>query len=78
MKVGIVTQTNQKGQIVIPQKIREALGINQGTALNLVVSGNGIYIYPIEEIITKAEKESSYSAILKETQGSWEMKIGKK
>lgn len=72
MKIGTITKTNQKGQIVIPQKIREALGIEAGTILNLVLAGKGIYLYPVEEVITKTEKESSYLQVLKRTQGSWQ------
>lgn len=71
MKIGIITQTNQKGQIVIPKKIREALGINEKTPLNIILSDNGIHIYPIEEVITKTESESTYLEILKKTQGGW-------
>ena len=72
MKVGIITKTNQKGQIVIPKEIRESLGIDANVALNLVLRGRGIYIYPVEEVITKVERESSYLRILEKTQGSWE------
>lgn len=72
MKVGIITKTNQKGQIVIPKKMRDSLGIDANVALNLVLRGKGIYIYPVEEVITKIEKESSFLRILEKTQGSWE------
>lgn len=71
MKVGIITRANQKGQIVIPKEIRETLGINVNVSLNLLLRGNGLYIYPIEEVITKTEKESSYLEILQKTQGTW-------
>ena len=71
MKVGIITKPNQKGQIVIPKKMREALGIDVNVFLNLILRGNGIYIYPVEEVITKVEKENSYFEILQKTQGSW-------
>ncbi len=71
MKVGTIATTNQKGQIVIPKKMRDILGIEPNIVLSLIVRGGGIYIYPIEEVITKAEKESSYFEILKKTQGAW-------
>ena len=71
MKVGIIAKTNQKGQVVIPQKMRKALGIGAGTVLNLILAGRGIYLYPVEEVVTKTEKESSYLKILARTQGSW-------
>ena len=71
MKIGTLTSTNQKGQIVIPQKIREELGIYPDSVLNLFQVGNGIYLYPVEEVLTRTEKESSYLEVLKMTKGSW-------
>src|SRR6266536_486665 len=71
MKVGTFTTTNNKGQIVIPKEMREALGINSQVTLNMRVVGNGIYIYPGEEFITKAEAESSYQQLLEKTKGTW-------
>lgn len=71
MKVGLLTTPNNKGQIVIPKQLRKALGITSETSLNLVLRGNGIYIYPIDEVLTKLEAESSYLAILEKTQGAW-------
>lgn len=71
MKVGIITTPNQKGQIVIPKEFREQLGIENGVALNLILRGNCLYLYPVDEVITKVETESSYFEILKRTQGAW-------
>ena len=71
MKVGNITQTNQKGQIVIPKNIRIELGIDENVFLNMIVRGGGIYIYPIEETVTNIEKESSYLDILQKTKGTW-------
>lgn len=71
MKVGLLTTPNNKGQIVIPKQLRNALGINSETPLNLVLRGSGIYIYPIDEVLIKLESESSYLAILEKTQGAW-------
>lgn len=71
MKVGIITKPNQKGQIVIPKKMREALGIDSNVSLNLILRGGGIYIYPLKEVITRGERESSYLDILQKTQGAW-------
>jgi hypothetical protein len=51
--------------------MRDALGIDSHVTLNLQLSGNGIYIYPIEEFIAKIETENSYSQLLEMTKGSW-------
>ncbi|MFH1890140.1 MAG: AbrB/MazE/SpoVT family DNA-binding domain-containing protein [Candidatus Kuenenbacteria bacterium] len=72
MKIGTITKTNQKGQLVIPKEIREILGINTGIPLNLIIRGSGIYIYPIKEVIGNADSQDSYSKILEKTQGTWQ------
>lgn len=64
-------EPNSKGQIVIPKQIREVLGITPQTLLNLVVRGNGIYLYPVEEVLTAADGENAYLKLLEQTQGSW-------
>lgn len=71
MKIGTITQPNQKGQIVIPKQMREKLKITHSSMLNLILRENVIYIYPIEEVITKTNREISYLELLKKTQGSW-------
>lgn len=71
MKIGSFTTTNDKGQLVIPKDMRDALGIDSEVTLNLVLAGNGIYIYPVEEFITKSETESSYLHLLEKTRGTW-------
>ena len=71
MKIRSFTTPNEKGQIVIPKKIRDALGINSNVTLNIMQAGKGIYIYPVEEFVTKAEEESSYIQLLEKTKGSW-------
>ena len=71
MKVGTITTPNTKGQIVIPKAMRETLGIDAQTHVNLVLRGGGIYIYPIRNIIANGGNESSYAEILKKTLGAW-------
>jgi len=71
MKVGSFTTTNDKGQLVIPKEMRDALGIDSSVTLNLVLAGNGIYVYPVEEFITKSETENSYAYLLEKTKGKW-------
>lgn len=69
MKVGIIIEPNAKGQVVIPKKIRDDLGIKQGIFLNLQVRGGGIYLYPVEEVGTKAETNEAFLEFLQRTQG---------
>lgn len=72
MKVGIITKPNLKGQVVIPKQFRDSLGMNQNTALNLTIMGQGIFITPINEVVTSIESENSYLDLLKKTKGKWE------
>lgn len=71
MKIGTITRINQKGQIVIPKKIRTALNITPNMTLNLILEEKGISLYPIDEVTIKTEKESSYLDLLRKTQGTW-------
>lgn len=72
MKVGVITKPNTKGQIVIPKEFRRALDINKDDLLNLVIRGNGIYIYPVSEMVPKIETKSAYLKVLERTRGSWQ------
>jgi|SRR3989344_5566942 len=71
MNIGIITQTNEKGQIVIPKKIRDTLGINKNVPLNIVQKDKGIYIHPVEIIQSQEEKNKAFLKILEKTQGGW-------
>lgn len=71
MRIGSFTTPNAKGQIVIPKEIRDALGIDTNVTLNITIAGKGIYIYPVEEFLTKTESESSYVQLLEKTKGTW-------
>jgi AbrB family looped-hinge helix DNA binding protein len=71
MKIGTFTTPNEKGQIVIPKEMRDALCIDVNATLNIILAGKGIYLYPVEEFLTKAEVESSYVKLLEKTKGSW-------
>jgi AbrB family looped-hinge helix DNA binding protein len=66
-----ITQLNAKGQVAIPKEFREALGINKDVALNMIVRGKSICIYPIADVLSTTQNESSYLKILEKTQGSW-------
>ncbi len=44
MKIGSFTTPNDKGQIVIPKEMRDALSIDTNATLNIILAGKGIYI----------------------------------
>lgn len=71
MKIGIITKSNQKGQIVIPQEFRELLGIDENKNLQINMRSRSITITPIDEVITKFDSESSYLKLLEKTRGTW-------
>ncbi len=71
MNLGIVTKPNTKGQIVIPKKFREELGINEDVLLNLVIKGNGVYITPLDKAITTSDTTKISLEILRRTAGAW-------
>jgi len=72
MKIGTIVQANQKGQIVIPKKIREAFGITPDVPLNVVQTADGISLYPMKEMYCQpVSDQSPYLDILKKTQGAW-------
>lgn len=71
MKVGIIAKPNEKGQIVIPKEIRDALGIDASVPLNMSVRSGGIYLYPIVEVFGVVDTESSYMKLLGRTKGAW-------
>lgn len=73
MKVGILTNINQKGQLVIPKDIRDDLGIDPSVPLNVILRGNIINIYPVESVIARGEGESTYLSLLYKTRGSWSL-----
>jgi len=72
MRNGLIVNPNQKGQLVIPKQIRDSLGITPDTPLNIVLRGNGFYIYPISGISSETPNEQTYLKILQTTRGAWE------
>jgi AbrB family looped-hinge helix DNA binding protein len=70
MKIGVITQPNTKGQVVIPKKFRDELGIDSSVQLNMLIRGNGLYIYPITHVISVKKSDNNYSAILQKTKGA--------
>lgn len=71
MKITTISQTNAKGQVVIPKSVRDLLGITPQTLLNIVLRGEGVYLYPIKEFLTYEKETFPYLEILKRTQGAW-------
>lgn len=71
MNLGNIVSPNEKGQIVIPKEIRDAMGIISGSYLQLIYSGSSIILNPIKAVVTVQDLESSYKDILKKTAGTW-------
>jgi|GEM_PF-738665 len=74
MKIGIITKPNAKGQIVIPQKIRQKYDINSKTVLNILVKNDGFFVSPIKEVYSQAEQSmgnDAYLELLKRSRGAW-------
>lgn len=73
MKIGIITQVNQKGQMVIPKTVRKKFGIGQHTNLNILIRDEGFVVYPIEGIVGKSESgnNKAFLELLTKTQGAW-------
>ena len=71
MNIGTITTITKKGQVVIPQKIRKSLGMKLNQPIQIIQRGNGVYISPVDSVITKVDYESSYADLLRKTQGAW-------
>jgi len=71
MQIGFLTQPNTKGQIVIPKKMRDLVGIKPGSYVNIIHQNRGIYIYPVDKIVSSKEREEAFGEILEKTRGLW-------
>lgn len=71
MKILEIIKANTKGQVVIPRAIRKLLGITEDTLLEVTARGEGIYIHPVQEIITSADNTEAYLKMLAKTRGTW-------
>jgi len=71
MKVEYFATTNQKGQVVIPKKLRDELHISDSVLLHILKRGGGFYVYPVKEVIDHDSVDTSYGAVLAQTQGAW-------
>ena len=71
MKMHMMINPNNKGQIVIPKTIRDELNITSDTTLQIRLTGQIISIVPVENVILRSYSEGSYAKLLKKTQGGW-------
>ncbi len=72
MSFSTVSTTNQKGQIVIPKKLRSELGINSEVKLLITKIDEGVFIQPIRGFVASLHDSNlSYSQLLQKTQGAW-------
>ena len=71
MNLGIISQPNAKGQVVIPKKYRDELGLDEDTLLQITLQGNGVYIAPLENVSGSADSRKLFAEILKKTAGAW-------
>lgn len=71
MNIGTIVTPNTKGQIVIPQKIRQELGITLQTQLQLIQAGQSLVLHPIVGVIRKVDSDGAFKQILDRTRGAW-------
>lgn len=63
---------NAKGQVVIPWRIREDLGINENTQLQIVSSGQSVVMYPVGEVVRRNRMgRETFREVLARTAGAW-------
>lgn len=73
MKIGEISRPNSKGQIVIPKRFRDELGITADVPVHIIKRGHGLYLYPIRDVTdaSAALNDGAYVHVLKRTQGAW-------
>lgn len=47
--MNVRAKVSSKGQVVIPKRIREDLGIAEGTEVEFVPQGRGFFVQPVED-----------------------------
>lgn len=70
MNLGVITKPNSKGQIVIPKKYRDMLGVNEKVYLNITIRDTGFYIQPLGNVLIN-KRDKSFLKVLEETRGAW-------
>ncbi|PJE62773.1 hypothetical protein COU88_03270 [Candidatus Roizmanbacteria bacterium CG10_big_fil_rev_8_21_14_0_10_39_6] len=78
MKMQSFGTTNKKGQLVIPKKFREELGIHEDILLHITIRGGGVYIVPVDESLSGTDSRGIALKVLKKTAGSWKDENGEK
>lgn len=72
MNVGQVVVPNAKGQIVIPWRMREDLGIDENTQLQIVTSGQSVVMYPLVGVVRRNRMgRETFREVLARTAGAW-------
>ncbi len=71
MNLGTIARSNSKGQLVIPKRIRDELGINTDMLLNITLRGDGIFIRPLEKSLETSDSRKISLELLKKTAGAW-------
>lgn len=71
MNIGVFTNANSKGQVVIPKAMRDKLRINEKVTLNIRVANNAIHIYPVSNVNLYSNEDGSYLKLLEKTKGKW-------
>lgn len=71
MKIGKLSNTNSKGQFVIPQEYREMFNITPQVTLNISPKYNGLLIEPIKDVVSSVKVDDVYEDVLLSTKGTW-------
>ena len=71
MNIGVIVNTNVKGQIVIPKRIRDSLAISPQTPLQIIQAGQSIVLHPISDVVRRTDSKDTWRDVLEMTAGSW-------
>ena len=66
-----ISETNTKGQLVIPKSMRDALGIRPNSPVRIAVCENAVHIEPIVGVVPLKKHRSNLERVLLATQGAW-------
>jgi AbrB family looped-hinge helix DNA binding protein len=72
------SNSNVKGQVVLPSSMRKKLGITSSVPLAIELKSDSIIIRPVQGVLTSNVNEKSYIEILKKTKGTWKVKDNRK